>query len=317
MTKLLIFLTLPESVRRQYSDKLTVKYPDMVIRLAATHEEAQQEIADADILITFGVMMRDQIFQAAKSLKWVHALGSGVDGIVDSPSLDRNVVITSTRGIHGVPMSEMAFLLMLSLSRNFPRTVQNQNEHRWERWPAKLLHNKHVGILGVGLIAEELAPRCKSFDMGVTGISETERAVPGIDRIVHRSILNEVVSTLDYLIVLVPHQEKTHNLVNAETFKAMKSDSYLINIARGGVVDEEALAEALNKNQIAGAALDTFVEEPLPADHPLWNAQNVIITPHLGGFNDAYVDDALPQFETNLEFFLAGSNTQMINLEKR
>jgi phosphoglycerate dehydrogenase-like enzyme len=317
MTKLLIFLTLPEPVRRQYHEKLERKYPDIVIRSSGSYDEVEKEIIDADILVTFGVMMRDSLLRNAKALKWVHALGTGVDGIVDSPSLSRGVVITSTRGIHGVPMSEMAFLLMLALSRNFPRTVQNQKQHRWERWPAKLLDKKQIGILGVGLIAEELAPRCKSFGMTVTGISETERIVPGIDRFVHRSSLNDVVSILDYLIVLLPYQEATHNLVNAETFKSMKSDAYLINIARGGVVNEDALVNALNSNQIAGAALDTFVDEPLPKEHPLWSTPNTIITPHLGGFNDAYVNDALPQFETNLRHFLRGNYKQMINLEPR
>ena len=122
---------------------------------------------------------------------------------------------------------------------------------------------------------------------------------------------------IDYLIVLAPYTPETHSLVNAETFKAMKPTAYLINIARGGVVDEDALVDALNQGQIGGAALDTFVEEPLPSDHPLWKTPNTIITPHLGGFNDVYVKHALPQFETNLRCFLGGEPDRMINLESR
>ncbi len=317
MPKLLIFLTLPEAVRRQYCEKIAAKFPDVDLQLVSTSEEASKAIADAHMLITFGAMMRDDVFQRATSLKWVHALGTGVDGIADAPSLPKDVIITSTRGIHGVPMSEMAFLLMLALSRDFPRTVRAQAASRWERWPAKLLSGKTAGILGVGLIAEDLAPRCKAFGMTVIGISETERAVPGIDRFVARDQLDDAVSRIDYLIVLVPYGPDTHHLVGARTFTAMKPSGYLINIARGGVVDEKALVEALNAGEIAGAALDTFVEEPLPPHHPLWSTPNTIITPHLGGFCDVYVDNALPQFETNLRHFLDGNLERMINTHAR
>ncbi|MBT5457165.1 MAG: D-2-hydroxyacid dehydrogenase [Rhodospirillaceae bacterium] len=317
MSKLLIFLTLAEKIRHQYRDKIQARFPDLDIAVAGTREEAGETIGDADFLLTFGAMMRDEIFQKAKSLKWVHALGTGVDGIVDQPSLGPDVVVSATRGIHGKPMSEMAFLLMLALSRDFPRTLMAQEAARWERWPAKLLDNKTAGILGVGLIAEELAPRCKAFGMEVIGISQTERNVPGIDRFVTRDALNDAVPEIDYLIVLVPYDETTHNLIDGATFKAMKPNSYLINIARGGVVDEAALVAALNAGDIAGAGLDTFVDEPLPSDNPLWKTPNTIITPHLGGFNDAYPDHAMPQFENNLRFMLDGQPDRMINLERR
>lgn len=317
MAKLLIFLTLPEKIRHQYRDRIQEKFPELEIAVAGDRAKATEQIADAEILITFGAMMRDDMYRPAKKLKWVQALGTGVDNIVDMPSLDRKVIVTSIRGIHGKPMSEMAFLLMLALSRDFPRTLRAQEAARWERWPAKLLDSKTVGILGVGLIAEELAPRCKAFGMDVVGISQTERAVSGIDRFVPRAVLNDAVAEIDYLIVLVPYDDTTHNLVDAVTFKAMKPTSYLINIARGGVVDEAALLAALNDGEIAGAGLDTFVEEPLPVDDPLWTAPNTIITPHLGGFNDAYPDHALPQIETNLRRFLDGQPDRMINLERR
>ena len=317
MAKLLIFLTLPERIRNQYRDKIQHKFPALDIAVAGNREEAAEAIIDADILITFGAMMRDEMYQPAINLKWVQALGTGVDNIVDMPSLGKDVIVSSIRGIHGIPMSEMAFLLMLALSRDFPRTIHAQDSSSWERWPAKLLDNKTAGILGVGLIAEELAPRCKAFGMEVIGISQTEREVPGIDRFVTRDTLNEAAGEIDYLIVLVPYDDSTHNLIDSATFKAMKPSSYLINIARGGVVDEAALVDALEGGEIAGAGLDTFVDEPLPPDNPLWKTPNTIITPHLGGFNDAYPDHALPQIEINLRCFLEGKPDQMINLERR
>lgn len=315
MSKLLVFLTMPERIRGLCTDVIAPKFPGLEIQIVGSRKEACEAIADADILLTFGAMMGDEVFHDAKSLKWVHALGTGVDGIADSPSLGSSVIVSSTRGIHGVPMSETAFLLMLALSRDFPRSIHAQDACNWERWPPKLLDNKTVAILGVGLIAEELAPRCKAFGMTVIGISETERDVPGIDRFCPRAALNQTVPEIDYLIVLLPYTKETHNLVDAETLRAMKPTSYLINIARGGVVDEDALAAALKAGEIAGAALDTFTEEPLPSDNPLWKTPNIIITSHMGGYNDVYLKDALPQFQTNLRHFLDGKPDRMINLE--
>jgi len=316
MTRLLIYLTLPEAVVTNYEKALNEMFPDVDIQTVREWQAAAKSIADADILLTFGAMMTDEVVKNAPRLKWIHALGTGLDGIIDLPSLDKGVRISSTRGIHGAPMSEMTFLQMLALSRNFSRTVRNQDRAQWERWPAKLLDSKTVGILGVGLIAEELAPKCKAFNMTVVGISSTPRQVKGIDRFYNRKDLKQAVPELDYLVVLVPYAPETHGIVDAGIFSAMKSSSYLINIARGGVVDEDALIQALASGQIAGAGLDTFVQEPLPPDHPFWRMENVIITPHLGGFNDVYVDKALPIIEKNMRCFLNGEIEKMIYLER-
>lgn len=317
MAKLLIFLALPEHVRVQYGARLAPAFPALEIETVGTRAEACRAIADADFLLTFGIMVKDDVFQAANALRWVHALGTGVDGIADSPALAKHVIVSSTRGIHGVPMSEMTIMLMLALGRDLPRTIRAQDRAAWERWPARLLDGKTVGILGVGLIAEHLAPLCKAFGMTVVGISRSARKVPGIDRLCSREQLRREVADMDYLVVLVPYTPETRNMVDAGIFAAMKPDAYLVNVARGGVVDEDALIEALNTGAIAGAALDTFVDEPLPADHPLWRTPNTIITPHLGGFCDVYVDNALPQFETNLRHMLDGQPDRMINLEAR
>ena len=316
MTKILIFLTLPEQVRAAYHARLTEDFPELDIVLARTFEEACAEIADADILYTFGAMVRDELYGHARKLKWVQALGTGLDNIADAPLLPRQVMITSTRGIHGKPMSEAAIMFMLALARDFPRALKAQAAHRWERWPARLLARKRVGILGVGLIAEELAPRCKAFDMTVVGISRTARPLPGFDEFRSRDSLEHAVGDLDYLILLVPLEAATRHIVNARVLAAMKPGACLINIARGGVVDEEALIAALESGQIAGAAIDTFIEEPLPAAHRLWEAPNTLITAHCAAFNQSYIDDALPQFETNLRCFLDGNLAAMINVDR-
>jgi phosphoglycerate dehydrogenase-like enzyme len=150
--------------------------------------------------------------------------------------------------------------------------------------------------------------------MRVVGVSSAPRAVTGFDRIHAREQLAEVASEFDFLVLLTPLTEKTRNSVDAKVLAAMKPTSFLINLARGGVVDEPALVEALKSGRIAGAALDVFNEEPLPADHPFWAMENVIITTHQGGFCDVYIDYALPTVEANMRCFLNGDIGGMINV---
>src|SRR5947209_1695037 len=170
---------------------------------------------------------------------------------------------------------------------------------------------------GIALIAEALAPRCKAFGMTVIGFSSTQREVAGIDRMYLRNELIAHAGELDYLVLLVPYAENTRLLVDARVFAAMKPGSYLVNLARGGVVDEDALIAALEAGKLAGAALDVFQHEPLPADHPLWTAKNVIITPHQGGFCDVYPKLALPTIEHNMACFLRGDFDGMVNVVRR
>ena len=151
--------------------------------------------------------------------------------------------------------------------------MRHQDGQSWTRWPPRLLDGKTVGIYGVGLIAEALAPRCEALGMDVIGFTSTRRALPGFDRMHLRSELLEVAGRLDYLVLLVPYAEDTRHIIDARVFQAMKRTGYLVNLARGGIVDEGALIRALEAGEIAGAALDVFQEEPLPASHPLWTTR--------------------------------------------
>jgi phosphoglycerate dehydrogenase-like enzyme len=206
---------------------------------------------------------------------------------------------------------------MLALSRDLPRSVRSQDARAWVRWPSRLLDGKCAGILGVGAIAAALAPKCKALGMTVVGItSAPERSIAGFDRMHDIDELSRVVGTLDYLVLLTPYSPATRNLVGESVLAAMKPSSYLVNLARGGVVDEAALIRALEHGRLAGAALDVFKEEPLPTDHPLWGFKNVIVTPHLGGFCDVYVDYAMPTVEHNMRCFLAGDIAGMRNVVK-
>jgi phosphoglycerate dehydrogenase-like enzyme len=317
MPRLLILLTLPKEVRDFYAARLGEQFPQLTIDVVDHYSKAAPFMPSADVLLTFGPMLKDEVFRDAPKLKWVQALGTGVDGVIDQPSLRPNVVITNIRGIHGEPVSEAALMAMLALSRRLPDSVRYQDKRSWTRWPPKLIDGKTVGIYGVGLIAEALAPRCKALGMTVIGFTSTKRDLPGFDRMHLRSELMKVVGELDYLVLLVPYSEETRHSIDARVFAAMKPTSYLINLARGGIVDEDALIKALESDQIAGAALDVFQEEPLPADHPLWSTKNVIITPHLGGFCDVYAERALPTVEHNMDCFLRGDIDSMVNLVRK
>ena len=314
MVNILVLLTLPEPIRSQYRDRLRKRFPEVAIDLVDHHSKVGPYIATTDALVTFAPMLSAHVLASATRLKWVQALGTGVDNLIDQPTLREDVIVTNVRGIHGAPVAEAALAGMLALARGLPRALRAQNERQWQRFPAQLLHDKTVGVFGVGQIAEALAPKCKVLGMRVVGVTSAPRQVPGFDLMHRREKLAEVVGDFDFLVLLTPLSAATRNSINAGIFAAMKPTSYLINLARGGVVDEPALIAALASNRIAGAALDVFNQEPLPADHPFWSMPNVIITAHQGGFCDVYIDYALPTVETNMERFLRGDFNGMINV---
>jgi phosphoglycerate dehydrogenase-like enzyme len=317
MPQVLILTEVQEAMRARYKAMLLERFPQLTINVVGHHNDVGPYIADTDILLCFSPPMADHVVRDAKQLKWIQALGTGVDNIVDLPSLGPEVLVTNIRGIHGAPVSEATIAYMLSLARDLPRAVHAQDKSQWERWPSQLLDRKTVGILGVGLIAEHLAPICKLFGMTVIGISASQRAVDGIDRMVARDDLIKIAPELDYLVVLVPMSAAARNLVGAAVFAAMKPGAFLINVARGGVVDETALLKALEAGKIAGAVLDVFAQEPLPADSPLWNAKNLSIFPHLGGYSQGYEERAMPTIAHNMACFLAGDFKKMINVVRK
>ena len=314
MPNLLILLTLGPEINNQYRDRLKAKFPQLKADVVDHHSKVGPFIAAADMLLTFAPRLSDDVLRAATNLKWVQALGTGVDNLIDAPSLRRDVIVTNVHGIHGPPVSEAAIASMLALARDVPAAVRAQDARQWLRWPAKLLHNKTVGIFGVGAIAAELAPKCKAFGMRVVGISSTPRDVAGFDRMFARDDLAAAVRELDFFVLLTPLIAETRGIVDAKVLAAMKPTAYLVNLARGGVVVEQALVEALQQGRIAGAALDVFDQEPLPEGHPFWSMHNVIITTHQGGFCDVYIDHALPTVETNMRHFLNGDVAGMINV---
>jgi len=244
MVNVLILLTLPEPIRNQYRDRLRKRFPEIAIEPVDHHSKVGPYIDRADALITFAPMLSGDVLAAAPRLKWVQALGTGVDNLIDQPVLRKDVIVTNMRGIHGAPVSEAALAGMLALARGLRQTIGAQDERQWRRFPAQLLQDKTVGIFGVGQIAEVLAPKCKAFGMRVVGVTSAPRELAGFDRMYRREELVRVVGDFDFLVLLTPLTAATRNGIDAGIFAAMKSTSYLINLARGGIVDEPALIEA-------------------------------------------------------------------------
>jgi len=317
MSNVLILTEVQEAMRARYRAMLLERFPQLTINVVGHHNDVGPYIADIDVLLCFSPPMADHVVRDAPKLKWIQALGTGVDNIVDLPSLGKDVLVTNVRGIHGAPVSEATIAYMLSLARDLPRAGVAQAKGQWERWPAALLAGKTVGILGVGLIAEYLAPICKSLHMTVVGISASPREANGFDRIVHRDSIEKIAPELDFLVALTPLTAETRSIVGAKVLAAMKPTAYLVNVARGGVVDEPALIAALENGKISGAALDVFAQEPLPADSPLWKTKNVTIFSHLGGYSQGYEERAMPTIVGNMAKFLSGDLRSMINIVRK
>ena len=314
---LLLILPSAENFDHVYERNLRAHFPELKVDCVEHHDQVGPYVDATDILMTFSPFMADHVVHDAPRLKWIQVLGSGVDGIVNLPSLRKDILITNGRGVQATPVSEAAISLMLALSREMPRMIANQSVRRWERWPSQTLHGRTLGILGVGQIGEELAAKAKIFGMRVVGISSAAREIAGFDRMYSRDQLHEAVRELDYFVLLTPYSPETHHIVDAQVLRQMKPGAFLINVARGGVVNEPDLVAALRANVIRGAALDVFHEEPLPADNELWSLPNLIISPHLGGLNSSYPESIMPLVIENISRFLAGRSGEMLNIVRR
>ncbi len=317
MTSLLAIIKEPERGAMQF-ERLVDHFAGLNVVTVADSEAAAPHLAATDILITIGPQLGTHaqagaVYEAAHKLKWIQSYGSGVDNIVGHPSLRADVAVTNLTGVHGAQMSEAAFAAMLTLARDVPRLVRNQDKAAWDRFPPRLLSGKTVLIIGLGAIANDLAPRCTAFGMRVVGVSSNARVIAGFDVVHARADMLSAVSIADYVVVLTPHSPETHHMIGADFFKAMKPTASLINLARGGVVDEAALLVALDADELAGAALDVFEAEPLPADHPLWAHRKVFITPHIGGFHEGYPDQVRAVVIENLTRYFESGTANLIN----
>jgi D-2-hydroxyacid dehydrogenase (NADP+) len=317
MTSRVVYIGAPEANAANFAALARADFPDLDLFATDDRPTALDNLETVEAVIGHHFQFDAALVAGAPKLRWIQSLTSGTDAILKIPRLPREVVITSARGMHGPQMSELVFLQMLALLRDLRRILRNQSEGRWERWPQPLLWHKTVVIVGVGAISEMLAVRCKAFDMKVYGVSGSTRVPSGFDAVFSRTQLRDAAALADILVLIVPLTPETENLVNERVLEAMKESAYLVNVARGGVLDESALIGRLRAGKLAGAALDVFRQMPLPSDDPLWREDRIIVTPLLGGMSDVYLEQVYPLVRDNLRHFLANRLESMVNVVPR
>jgi len=281
-------------------------------------DSIKREIVDADAMI--GWRITPEVFAEAKRLKWIQFGSAGIDHTIFPELLQSDVVLTTLSGIHTMVVAEHVIGQMLALTRRLNLASELQAEHRYDRSELSAtcseLSDGTVGIIGLGKIGLNIARLAKAFNMNVVGTKRTVNGnLPNVDEIYPPDNLEKVLSISDFLVIVVPLTSQTEALIGKGEIAKMKKGSYLINVARGAMVDHEALGEALRTGHIAGAALDVFPVEPLPSDSPIWDMPNVIITPHTGASSPRYSERAADILRHNVNAFI--SDGEMLNVYRK
>jgi phosphoglycerate dehydrogenase-like enzyme len=271
---------------------------------------------ETDVLCTF--RPPQNIFDLAPRLQWIALPSAGADPVVRGGFVRHGgPVVTTASGVHAVPIAEYVFAMLLMWVRNWPAILDAQRAHTWARpatWEGlrgRELHGATLGIIGLGAIGRQVAHLGRCFGMHVLA---TRRSVapgatdPTVDELIAVSDLPRLFAAADFVVIAAPSTPETHHLIGADQLHAMKRTGVLVNIARGDIVDEPALIDALRSGTIAGAALDVFETEPLPETSPLWTLPNVIVAPHLAGSTDAYSRRFTDLFLENLRRYRAGDS---------
>jgi phosphoglycerate dehydrogenase-like enzyme len=242
-----------------------------------------------------------RVLDAAPSLRWHHAPNAGVNHILTPKYLERDLILTNGAGVHGIPIAEFVITYLLAYTKRLPILYQLHAEHNWQRGlPNIELFGKTLLIIGAGGIGQEIAVRAKAFGMRIFGSCRHPEPLPNFDKVVGANEWKQLLPESEFVVIATPLTPETKGLIDLETLRLFRPDAYLINIARGAIVEESALTKALQESWIAGAALDTVFTEPLPAESPLWTLPNVFITPHCSGNSPRVKERTLALFLDNL-----------------
>ena len=292
--------------------KLLNPHPNVHVESANNPEHFAELALDADGVLTFNFKVPPQALQQGSRLRWVHSIPAGINRLMTPELLAaEHVAFTSSKGPHAPLIAEQMILLMLSLARRMPALVHDQDIHKWSldeqgntsRVSIQML-GKTVAVLGVGQIGQCIARTCKvGFGMKVLGMSRTTSDCEYVDEYFDRSDLNRALSEADVVVLSLALTPATEKIIGKAQFEAMKPTAFLINGGRGGLIDENALIDAMNTNMIAGAGLDTVTVEPLPESSPLWDLPNTIITPHSGAYTDGIGGEVVKFFTENIRRF--------------
>jgi len=293
-------------------EQLRTRFPHITFLHSTTRESDIALAADADV--AFAIVLSREAVARARRLQWLHCSAHAVGHFPLADLAARGIIVTNSRGIQAVPIAEHVMACLLALARKLPETLRDQQERVWRPntyvgdaspW---LLAGRTIGVVGVGTLGEAIATRAKAFGMHVIGMRRNpQRGAPtGFDEIVGPADRNRLLTAADVVVLAAPLTAETHRLLDPATIASMKRGAVVVNVARGQLIDEAALAEALEAGRLGGAVLDVFTIEPLAQDSPFWSMPNVVVTPHNSGFRTGHFDAVVDLFSENLRRFERG-----------
>jgi phosphoglycerate dehydrogenase-like enzyme len=293
-----------------FAERLRQDFPDIEVVHLSEYHRVNQEIADADVAIAWS--LRGEQINAAQKLKWIHSTATAVHALMSPELRASDIIVTNARDVHGPVVAEHAMALVFALAKRLPQAMRYQQQRHWAQddlWNAaphpRELNGATMTIIGLGGIGRPLAKMASSLGMRVMGVREhPERKCDGVDEMYGFDQFDDALRQADFVVLAVPVTARTQNLMNAARLAFLKPDAFLINVGRGVLVDEEALIHALRAKSFAGAALDVTTEEPLPPESPLWDLENVFLTPHIAGLTEHMWERHYETFTQNLRRFL-------------
>jgi phosphoglycerate dehydrogenase-like enzyme len=284
--------------RAGFADRLDIQ------RLRNEQQPSEAQLAHTEILLARQVP--PGLLAKMPRLRWIQALTAGVEHWVARADLHPGIALTCARGTHRVQMPENILGALFHLTKPYAQAVMDQRDRRWVRRISEPLAGKTLGILGVGEIGRELAKKANALELRVIGTRHAAEPVPQVDKIYPPEAIDEVLGQSDFVLLLLPLTPETDGIMNAARFKAMRASAYLLNFGRGALVVDAELIEAVREKTIAGAVLDVYRTEPLPADHAFWDTEGITVLPHIGGL-DVHRDEIVADlFARNMDRFLAG-----------
>jgi len=302
-----------------FGAKLAEDFPQLLVVQRDSYEGVEEHLRNAEVIFT--ISLRPEQFALARKLRWIHAPTAAVHQLLFPEIVDSGVLVTNSSEVHGPVVAEHVMALIFALGKKIPQAVRFQLRGEWgqegmwtEGVPPREIAGSTLGLIGVGSIGRRVAQMASALGMRVIAVREhVEKGKPGgVDAVFAPSAMDEVLKQSDYVVVAAPLLAETQGLMNAQRISVMKTSACLINVGRGPQVDNAALVEALRSHRIAGAALDVFDREPLPADSPLWKAENLLITPHTAGLTEKLWLRHYEHFSENLRRYLAGQALRFV-----
>jgi phosphoglycerate dehydrogenase-like enzyme len=300
-------LIITQDIDASFIHTIKAMIPDWSVYIGKDKSIWQDYIQDAEIVAGWRNEFEDVLLKKDTLLRWVQAWSADVNGMGLDRFEENQIYLTSANGVHAYCISETIFAFMLALTRQIHIYVRNQQQKKWHHGGLRLeIHEKTIGLIGVGAIGKETAKIAKAFGMTVLGMRHSGQPEEYVDRMFKPNELEQLLPQCDYVVNTLPLTPDTYHFFGQHQFKLLKPTSFFVNIGRGHTVDESAMIRALQEKWIAGAGLDVFEIEPLAQDNPLWEMENVIISPHTAGANEHY-DKRLIQdiFIPNLKHYIS------------